>query len=141
MPEPSDPIDRLLDLFVYAPIGFVLSARTVVPEFVARGRSELEAPVTTLRLLGAVAARQGRVELERLCQEIRTQPVRPTPADGATEATPAFPIDDYDTMTAAQVLAVLGDLSTEQLAEVRRHEAAGRGRRTVLTRIDHLTSR
>ena len=35
-----DPVDALLDLVVYAPLGFVTDARRVVPELAQKGRAQ-----------------------------------------------------------------------------------------------------
>ncbi len=136
MPDERSIADQLVDLLIYAPVGFLLSARTVVPQLVERGRSEVEAPVSTLRLLAQVAARQGRTELQRLCDDIRTQPVEGDAQSPAAPPTPALPIDDYDSRTAVQIVALLDGLAPDELRAIRAHEAAHRGRRTVLARID-----
>lgn len=58
MTEQRDPIERAVELFVYAPIGAGLSladaAPRVVASFVERGRTEVAQRVTTARSLGQV---------------------------------------------------------------------------------------
>ena len=40
--RPRSPIDHALDLFVYAPLGFVAEAPSLLPRFARRGRAEVE---------------------------------------------------------------------------------------------------
>jgi len=58
---------------------------------------------------------------------------RRTPGPGAGLAIPG-----YDSLSATQVLPRLASLSPAELEEVRRYEAATRGRRTILNRIAQL---
>lgn len=51
-----------------------------------------------------------------------------------------LPIPDYDELSALQVMDHLVALSPRELAKVRSYEQAGRGRRTILAKIDLLTS-
>lgn len=53
------PIDHALDLLVFAPLGFVFEARSLLPRFIARGRSELE----VARVIGKYALRREGAEL------------------------------------------------------------------------------
>ena len=55
---------------------------------------------------------------------------------GAEASSPAIP--GYDTLSASQVVPRLEGLSRDELEAIRRYEAATRGRKTVLTRIDQL---
>src|SRR5674476_1608327 len=57
--------DRLLDVFVYAPAGFVLSALEDFPKLAALGRERLGTQVSTARVMGEVAVKAGRNELKR----------------------------------------------------------------------------
>lgn len=52
-PEPhrKNPIEHALDLFVYAPVGFVAEAPSLLPRFVTRGRDQ----VAMVRALGMYA--------------------------------------------------------------------------------------
>ena len=49
-----------------------------------------------------------------------------------------LPIEEYESLAASQVVARLPALTADELATIRRFEAAHRGRRTVLGRIDQL---
>lgn len=50
-------------------------------------------------------------------------------------------VTDYDSLAASQVVPRLRALSAEELEDVRRYEAAGRGRKTILNRVAQLQSR
>jgi hypothetical protein len=55
-PEPSKhPLEHLLEACVYAPIGFALEARSLVPRFVDRGRNQ----IVLARVVGKYAVRKG----------------------------------------------------------------------------------
>ena len=56
----------------------------------------------------------------------------------ATEPDGELPIEEYESLAASQVVARLPSLTAAELDEVRRFEAAHRGRRTVIGRIDQL---
>jgi hypothetical protein len=58
-------------------------------------------------------------------------PAAPQPAGGP-------PLDDYDELTAAEIIERLGDLAHARLQAVADYERAHRARVTVLNRIDQL---
>lgn len=51
-----------------------------------------------------------------------------------------LPIPGYDTLSASQVVQRLDGLSKQDMAAVRDHEKAGRGRQTILNRIAQLSA-
>lgn len=61
-------------------------------------------------------------------------PARPR-ADGAPTE---LAIPDYDSLSASQVVPRLSGLSPDELEAVRLHESAGRGRKTILSRVAQL---
>jgi len=52
-----------------------------------------------------------------------------------------FPIDRYDQLRVTEILPLLSGLDAEDLKMVREEEAAGKGRASILARIDGLLSR
>jgi hypothetical protein len=56
--EPHSPIDGLLDRLVYAPLGLVTDARTVVPQLAERGRVQ----VANAKMMGRFAVQMGSSE-------------------------------------------------------------------------------
>lgn len=59
-------------------------------------------------------------------------------AGGEGETPANLGIPDYDTLSASQVVRRLDGLGPEELEAVRRHESAGRKRRTILHRAEQL---
>lgn len=64
-----------------------------------------------------------------------------TSARPASSGATALGIDGYDTLAASQVIARLDGLTARQLAAVGRHEAQNRNRKTILGRVEQLTTR
>ena len=60
------------------------------------------------------------------------------PAAGATPVSAELAIPGYDSLSASQVVQRLAGLAPDELEAVRRYEAAGRGRRTILNKIVQL---
>ena len=188
--EHKNPIEQALDVFVFAPLGFVLSARQTIPELAKKGREYAAAA----KVMGEFAIGQGREQAEKAVRQAGdqatqtlsvvqslsgrqpsrpappTRPAAPEPPD-ATEAPapPAAPegaavraeagpesggngatavrptaqnlaIPGYDTLSASQVVQRLGGLSAEELEAVRAYEESGRGRKTILARVEQLQS-
>jgi hypothetical protein len=66
-PERS-PVDDLIDLLVYAPLGLALSASEELPKWVEKGRQQLAGQVPAARAVGSVAMTEGQKRLERLAR-------------------------------------------------------------------------
>lgn len=159
------PLERAVELAVYAPLGFVMTARDVLPplvdQFVARGKAQYE----QLRLIGQFAVAQGtqqlRQEVEnRLRRQAGPDEVEPPSrveaavgrevahsgngaaarAQAARARAATLPIPDYDELSASQVVARLAGLTGDELAAVREYEESQRQRKTILTRIEQLTA-
>lgn len=69
----KNPVDQALDLFVYAPLGFALEARELLPQFIERGRDQLSGQVTMARMMGRFAVQQGQVEAGKRLGPIQKQ--------------------------------------------------------------------
>ena len=142
------PLGRLADLFVFAPLGFLLEAPRLVPELAEAGRR---------RLLGCRGV--GRLQTEKApAGPNRTPRPMPGAAAGLTDAAlvdPAeevvitvereaepeerpLPIPGYDQLAASQVIARLPGLSPTELTRIESHETAHRRRRTVLGKIAQM---
>jgi hypothetical protein len=164
--DERNPVDQVIDLFVYAPIGLALSARDELPALVEKGRSRVEGQVAMARVIGQFALAQGQKEAEKLVRQAveRLQgPASPPAAAPAPEAATAptprrapapatapagrrrpdlsddhLAIPGYDSLSASQVLPRLTGLDRAELEAVRAYESAGRKRRTILNRIEQL---
>lgn len=64
-------------------------------------------------------------------------PLAPVDAPDAG-STADLPIDEYESLAASQVVARLPALTAPELRRIRRFEAANRGRRTILGKVDQL---
>ncbi|CAN5257821.1 hypothetical protein BH20ACT3_BH20ACT3_04990 [soil metagenome] len=160
MSSDKRPVDQAVEYVVYAPLGFVLEAKRLLPTFVERGRQQVQ----MARMIGQFAVRQGQTEArgrlgqaqgqaEAVLHEFGLLPVdEPAavedhpPASGAPPAAPArssdqatkLTIADYDSLAASQVIPRLAALDGPELEAVRRYESAHRGRKTILGKIAQL---
>ena len=182
--EPS-PLDPLLDLFVYAPIGMVYEYPDVLETLVKRGKSQVQlaklfgqfaksnegaAGVNLDDALGFATQLLGKVvgdatEAVNSMLAGSASPAKPEAAAPAkaplatTTAKPAHvppeapkapmaskttkrpvkaPIAGYDSLTARDIIALLPDLSTSQLAATKRYERSHKARKTVLAQLTKL---
>lgn len=62
MSDNKKPVDQLLDLFVYAPLGFAMEARKLLPDMIERGRQQVTGQVGMARVIGQFAVQQGQAE-------------------------------------------------------------------------------
>jgi hypothetical protein len=115
--EQKDARDAALDLFVYAPLGFALEARSLLPRFVERGKNQ----VTMAKMVGQFAVQQGQVEagkrlgplqeqVEGVLADLGLVP-RSTSPSGASSA--AAPVDGEDDATVAPVVELVPDPEPE----------------------------
>ena len=50
-----------------------------------------------------------------------------------------LPIAGYDSLTAREIIGLLGELNPAQRERIRAYEAENRGRKTVLAKLDALS--
>ena len=156
----SSPLRNLLDLFVYAPLGFAMSAGTLVPELAKKGRARAEEQVRLARAIGQfavpIARRKGEQAIreqvarttDRATRHTTRVPAspRPTPPAAPPPGSPAvadagddtLPIEGYDALPASSIVTLLEGLRPAQLRAIDGYERANRSRRTVLTRVAQL---
>lgn len=70
MSDDRDPLEQLLDLAVFAPLGLALSAREHLPELAQRGREEFEGRVPAARFVGQMVFDQGSKEVKRRVDDL-----------------------------------------------------------------------
>jgi hypothetical protein len=165
--EDKNAIERVLDLFVYAPLGLAFSAGEVFAELVEKGRQQVIAarmlgeytikhPESVAGVLGLPLGRPAPPPAPEAPPAPPAPPAaQPAPEavdarDGAAEGNgqvPAPPrptadlaIPGYDTLSAPQVVQRLSGLSEDELEAVRAYEEAGRHRKTILTKVAQLQS-
>jgi hypothetical protein len=95
MSDPDDtktPLDSLLELGLYAPLGLALEARDRLPDLIARGRQQVASQVNLARMMGQYAVREGEKDWRKRLAEVQTtlqglgllpEPNPPAPAPGA----------------------------------------------------------
>jgi hypothetical protein len=159
----KNPVGAMLDVFLFAPIGFALDARELVPKLAERGRNQ----VALLKVVGQFAVNKGRADADRILKTkppaatapptpaatprtapraaTRSRTRTPAPAPAAAAAAPSaaqdLPINNYDTLSASQIVPRLAGLNPDELTRVRAYENSHRRRRTILGRIAQLQGR
>lgn len=73
MTDRQNPVDRALDLFVYAPLGLALSARDLLPALIEKGRQQVTGQVTTARMIGEFAVTAGQQEATKTAKRLQEQ--------------------------------------------------------------------
>jgi hypothetical protein len=150
---------RLLEAFVFVPLG--AGAKLVIdgPAAVARARQEL----SNARFIGELVVGQGAAQLK---QRLAAPAVDSTPANSVSgsnhsvsepEPTPvddetdddetddavvdvdALGIPDYDSQPAIDIVGLLDSLTPTELSAVEAYERAHRRRRTVLGKLAQLS--
>ena len=101
--DEKNPADRAIELLLFAPLGFALSARELMPQLVERGRQQVTGQVTMARMIGQFAVQQGTAEAEKAFERARSQAQtaleqlgvldqgRPAPAAAPRPPRPAAP--------------------------------------------------
>jgi hypothetical protein len=158
--ERPDPVRRIVDVAVFAPIGLAAIARDHLPELVETGRERVRQRLAVARFIGELVVQQGRREVsKRLDAQPAAPPTTPeTPVDvtvddattvassggPVTASRPpeadSLPIADYESLAASQVVARLAGLDRNGLAAIEAFERAHRSRRTVLGKVEQLRS-
>lgn len=127
------PVDRLLDLFVFAPVGLALTVVEELPAFAAKGRNRIEGQAATARMLGQFAVQFGSREISKRVHEIvdqgsaRVRPPRPKPSETkpvqvkpvVSKPVPQEPVVPGEAVLAEAALAesVLADAADAALAD------------------------
>jgi phage I-like protein len=153
------PIERLLDLALYAPIGMYTALKEELPAFTKQGRQVVENRVMLARFIGQMAVQQGRREVDKrlaarrppassavvdtVAHEATSAPtdVAATVASVAADEVPSadsLAISGYESLPAVNVVQRLATLTADEIEQIRRFEVANRGRRTILAKIDVL---
>ena len=134
-----DPVDRVIDLVVAAPLCTLVAVRRFVPVVAGAARRRLQ--VGDHRgALGNVGSTVDSTAREVPAHAPADEIVDPA-VDAVVEAVvDALPIDGYDHLAARQVVDRLGSLHPDELDAVARYERTHRHRQTVLRKIEQLTS-
>jgi hypothetical protein len=166
--EEKGPLERALDLCVFAPVGVAVTVAEDLPDLISRGRERVERQIGNARVVGRfVVDKSGRSLAGRLedmlggdatarfpgptagseppAQANDPPPTAPEPPttvstapDLEAEAAVRRALADYDTLSASQVVRRLESLGDDELRAVQRYEASHRNRRTILNRAGQL---
>ena len=157
-PGSADGIHRLMDQFVFAPIGALAAMKGDLEGSAERGRQRVELQLRNARFIGEMAVQHGSKEIVRRFKDLTgpgrsTEPERasdtnedtatsePTTTEEPAAVAPA-PIDHliagYDDLSASQVVRLLESFSPAELDELVAYESATRGRRTILNKAAQL---
>jgi hypothetical protein len=165
--DSKTPLDQLLDVALFAPVGLALTVKDELPNLIQKGRQRVTSQVTVARMIGQFAVTQGQKEAEKAASRLAARlnpPPAPVPAGPPAVASEPFveaaaggaavprtnghgPTSDdhlaipgYDTLSASQVVQRLAGLSSAELEAVRQYEESHRGRRTILSKVSQLES-
>jgi hypothetical protein len=156
-----DPVEQLLDLILYAPIGLVAKGVDSFPDLAKRGRAnaanarvigQFALGATNTKARSAIADAEQHIAAFLAIVAESASPKRSSSRDaGETTTPPAEPvrvtvdelaveelIGGYDAMTAAQILPLLSKLDHAQRDQIERYERSHRARKTVLNRLRQL---
>jgi hypothetical protein len=106
-PDPAKLLDAALDVFVYAPIGFLLDAREVVPKLAERGKGQ----VALARLFGRYAIARGQAEADRLINS--NKPAASAPPAAPPSPAPPSPAPPEPTAAATAAAATTAPSATK----------------------------
>jgi hypothetical protein len=162
MGDRPDPVRRLVDVAVFAPIGLAAMARDHLPDIVETGRERVRQRLTVARFIGELVVQQSRREVSKRLESrpatpslrgttasAHAEPVAADPVNASLGGDPApsppppvdsLPIADYESLAASQVVARLGGLDRDDLDAIEAFERAHRNRRTVLGKLEQLRS-
>jgi hypothetical protein len=159
--EDKTPLEHAVETALYAPIGFAFEAKRLLPEFIERGRQQ----VNMAKMVGQFAVNHGQATASKRLGKVQEQaeailhefginvpepvaapapapPRAPEPVVAAANSgagAETLPIADYDSLAASQVIPRLEGLSDAEREAVRAYEEAHRGRKTILGKIDQLS--
>jgi hypothetical protein len=63
--EKKTPLDNVVELALYAPLGLALTARDHLPDLIARGRQQVTSQVMLARMMGQFAVKEGEKDLRK----------------------------------------------------------------------------
>jgi hypothetical protein len=91
MAERKSPVDQMLDLCLYGPLGLLVTARMKYPQMVAEGRKQLASHAKVGRFVAQTATSRGKQEAEKAMSRLRDngQPTASAPSAAPADAAEA----------------------------------------------------
>ncbi|MHB1854738.1 MAG: hypothetical protein ACYCSJ_08975 [Acidimicrobiales bacterium] len=84
MTEERSPLEVALDLFVFAPVGILLTLTEDLPKLVEKGRGRIESQLGMARIMGELAAPQLQTEATKLVKGLLDRVPAPGPPPAAS---------------------------------------------------------
>lgn len=93
--DKKTPVDAALELFVFAPLGLMMTARENLPELIAKGRQQMTGQVAMAKMVGQFAVKEGEKDLRKRVEGVAEtlsalgvlpDPNPPAPAPAAAPA-------------------------------------------------------
>lgn len=130
------PLETLLDVALYAPIGVAAVLGDEIPRRCAQRRRSMGEQLTFARFVGEMAVKFGRHQLAT-----RSAPEAPVttavePSEAVADLTEPFA--GYTTMAAAHIVARLDQSNLTEVHLVGQFEAATRHRTTILAKVAQI---
>lgn len=126
-PVPQTPLERLLDVGLYAPLGLLTKRGGVVRDLAAAGRKQ----AAFSRSLGR-AALKAVAAGSRAAQSAAQQPSGERRSATQSEQASVAEITGYSALTAREIVAMIPACTTEQREWIQATEQAGKARVTIL---------
>jgi hypothetical protein len=89
-----NPVDQVLDLVVFAPLGFLTESRTLLPQLAEAGRQQVNQRVQLARFIGQFAVQQGQRQAVKVIGNLRSNE---QPAEVETDPVGSGPPDEQAT--------------------------------------------
>ena len=122
MSENKSPLEQVLDLFVYAPLGLAITAREELPKLVEKGRERVSGQVTMAKMMGEFTVQQGTKEaakaVRRATERLAEYGIVPAPSGGAGDAADAAPEADAEPVPVADAEAAVAASAPETVVAV-----------------------
>ena len=143
----SNPFVRLIEAGGEVVAASVKYGEKVILGISGRERAEVEAELRQAKAVGQftvlMATAKAKSALNDLVhQEASTTPPAAqtaTPSDEVTiDLDPPVCIEDYDALTASQIVVLLSELSLDEREQVLAYESANRGRNSILKELSRL---
>jgi hypothetical protein len=148
------PLERLLDLAVYAPIGLYTAFKDELPAYSRQGRQVVENRLMLAKFVGQMAVQQARREVDKrlaarqpaastvvvdtVAHEVVDHGATSTASGDEVPSADSLAIPGYESVPAVNVVQRLATLLPDEIEQIRRFEVANRGRRTILAKIASL---
>jgi hypothetical protein len=143
----SNPFVRLIEAGGEVLAASVKYGEKVILGISGRERAEVEAELRQAKAVGQftvlmATAKAKSVLNDLVHQEASTTPPAAqtaTPSDEVTiDLDPPVCIEDYDALTASQIVVLLSELSLDEREQVLAYESANRGRNSILKELSRL---